>query len=58
MRKQQHFTVSIKTPTSERALRVKARDSLTATRIGIARLNIRAEEIPPTGLDVRVRATA
>lgn len=53
-----HFSVSIKTPQGERALRVKARDSLTATKIGIRRLNIRDHEIPPAGLDLKVRATA
>lgn len=57
-RQSMHFTVSIKTPQGERGMRVKAPDSLTATKIGIARLNIKDHEIPPNGLDLRVRAQA
>lgn len=52
------FSVSIKTPQGERGCVVRAADSYEAARHGIARLNIRDEEIPANGLDVRVRVSS
>lgn len=53
-----NFSVSIKTPKGERGLRVKAQDALAATKQAISRLAIRDNEIPPGGLELRVRASA
>lgn len=51
------FCVRMKTDKSERGCRVEAVDSLTATKLGIAKLNIRDEEIPAHGLALSVEVS-
>lgn len=51
------FCIQMQTDKGERGFRLEAADSLTATKEGIPRLNIRDEEILPVGLCVRVEIT-
>lgn len=48
------FCISMHTDKGERGFRMMATDSLTATKEGVKRLNIRDEEILPLGLVVKV----
>lgn len=52
------FVIHMQTDTGERGFRMMAPDSLVATKEGIARLNIRDEEISPLGLAIRVEVTS
>lgn len=51
------FCIHMKTDKGERGFRMEAPDSLTATKEGIPRLNIRDDEIMPCGLSVTVEVT-
>lgn len=51
------FCIRMATDKGERGFRLEATDSLTAIKQGIARLNVRDEEISPCGLAIRVEVT-
>lgn len=51
------WCIRMATDKGERGFRFEAPDAMTATKEGIQRLNIRDEEILPSGLSVTVEPT-